>query len=120
MKSRAVQHQNPDVSLWLLNLLELKVKLEELITMKALQAKRLNEGGGDIQDHIIDDMLMKVDGAPFRNVCAHVSIPLADEIDAICASLDISKRRFIEGALIDALKRAQAIVSEVKPFELEQ
>lgn len=93
--------------------------LEELVTLKALQLKRLNDGEGDVQDRIIDDMLVKVDGQPFRNVCAHLSIPLCDEIDTICSCLDISKRRFIEGALIDALRRSQAIVTQVKPFDLE-
>lgn len=93
--------------------------LDELVTLKALQMKRTNHGGGDIQDHIIDTVLMKSDGAEYRNLCAHISIPLADEIDALCSSLDISKRRFIEGALIDAVKRANAIVSQVQPFELE-
>ena len=93
--------------------------LEELVTLKALEAKRLNHGGGDVQDQLIDTFLMKSDGAAFRNVCAHVGIPLADEIDNLCKLLDISKRRFIEGALIDAVKRSNAIVSQVQPFELE-
>ena len=93
--------------------------LEELVTLKALEAKRLNHGGGDVQDRMIDTVLMKSDGAEFRNVCAHVSIPLADELDNLCAALDISKRRFVEGALIDAVKRANAIVSQVQPFDLE-
>lgn len=93
--------------------------LEELVRLKALQAKRLHSGGGDVQDQIIDTVLMKNDGDQYRNLCAHVSIPLAEEIDGLCTSLDISKRRFIEGALIDAVKRANAIVIEVQPFELE-
>lgn len=95
------------------------MNLDELVTLKALQAKRLNGGGGDIQDQMIDTVLMKVDGAEYRNMCAHVSIPLADEVDGLCASLSISKRRFIEGALIDAVKRTNAIVSQVRPFDLE-
>lgn len=94
------------------------MNFEELVTLKALEAKRLNHGGGDVQDQMIDSFLMKTDGAEFRNVCAHVSIPLADELDSLCKSLDISKRRFIEGALIDAVKRANAIVSQVQPFDL--
>jgi hypothetical protein len=99
--------------------MEFAMLLEELVTLKALERKRLNHGGGDIQDQIIDTVLMKSDGAEYRNLCAHISIPLADEVDSICTSLDISKRRFIEGALIDAVKRANAIVSQVQPFDLE-
>lgn len=92
---------------------------EELVTLKALEAKRLNHGGGDVQDQIIDSVLMKSDGGEFRNMCAHISVPLADEIDNLCGMLDISKRRFVEGALIDAVKRANGIISQVQPFDLE-
>lgn len=96
-----------------------EMKLDELITLKALEQKRLQHGGGDVQDMLIDDFLMKSDGDKFRNLCAHIGIPLADEIDNLCESLDISKRRFIEGALIDAVKRSNAILSQVQPFDLE-
>lgn len=92
---------------------------EELVTLKALKRKQLNTEGGDHSEVLIDQFLMKTDGDKFRNVCAHISIPLADELDALCDSLDISKRRFVEGALIAAVKRANAIVSQVKPFDLE-
>lgn len=95
------------------------MKLEELVTLKALEAKRANMGHGDVQDRIIDDVFLKQDGGPFRNLCTHISNVLFDEIDELCASLDISKRRFVEGALIDAVKRSNAIVSSVKPFDLE-
>lgn len=95
------------------------MKFDELVTLKALEAKRLHSGEGDLMDKIVDDILIKTDGADFRNLCAHISIPLADEIDNLCNSLDISKRRFVEGALIDAVKRANAIVSQVQPFDLE-
>ena len=94
------------------------MQLEELVRLKALEAKRANHGGGDIHDLLIDDF-MKKDGGEFKNMCAHISLPLYDEIENMCSTLDISKRRFVEGALIDAVKRANAIVSEVKPFDLE-
>lgn len=95
------------------------MNFEELVTLKALKRKQLTTEGSDFSDQLVDDLLTKADGDTFRNVCAHLSIPLADELDALCSALDISKRRFIEGALIDAVKRANAIVSQVKPFELE-
>jgi hypothetical protein len=95
------------------------MKLDELITLKALEIKRSNSGQSEISDRITDEMLMKSDGAEFRNVCAHLSIPLATEIDSICSLLSISKRRFIEGALIAAVARANATIAEVKPFDLE-
>lgn len=91
---------------------------EELVTLKALKQKQLTTEGSDLSDVLIDQILMKSDGDQFRNVCAHISIPLADELDGLCNALDISKRRFVEGALIDAVKRANAIVSQVQPFDL--
>lgn len=91
---------------------------EELVTLKALKQKQLTTEGSDMSDVLIDQLLMKNEGDLFRNVCAHISIPLADELDALCNALDISKRRFVEGALIDAVKRANAIVSQVQPFDL--
>lgn len=94
------------------------MNLEELVRLKALEKKRLFSGDGDIQDAMIDEF-MKRDGGEFRNMCAHISLPLYDEIENTCKLLDISKRRFVEGALIDAIKRANAIVSEVQPFDLE-
>jgi len=94
------------------------MNLDDLLRLKALEMKRLASGGGDVQDRIIDDLL-KRDGGEFRNMCAHISPQLYSEIENICESLDVSKRRFVEGALIDAVKRATAIVEEVKPFELE-
>lgn len=95
------------------------MKLDELVTLKALEIKRINSGQSEISDRITDEFLVKSDGADFRNVCAHLSIPLCNEIDGICGLLGISKRRFIEGALIAAVSRANATIAEVKPFDLE-
>ena len=94
------------------------MNLAELVRLKALEAKRFNHGGGDVQDQLIDDF-MKRDGGEFRNICAHISPQLFEEIESICSQLSISKRRFVEGALIEALKNATVIISEVQPFDLE-
>lgn len=94
------------------------MRLDELVRLKALEIKRLHSGHGDMQDHIIDDLL-KQNGSEFRNICAHISPALYAEIDELCGNLSISKRRFVEGALIDAVKRGNAIMAEVQPFDLE-
>lgn len=46
-----------------------------------------------------------------KNVCAKVSVQLSDEIDSICGFLDISKRKFLEAAFIEAVNKAKAIIS---------
>ena len=95
------------------------MKLEDFVTLKALEAKRIREGGGEMNDAVIDEFVKK-EGAVFKNFCAHISIPLYEEIDSVCTSLDISKRRFLEGALIDAMRKTRAVLAEVKPFETER
>lgn len=95
------------------------MNLKELLQLKALELKRTAEGQNDISDRLIEDILAKSPGSEYRNICAHCSVQLADEIDNICGLLGLSKRRFIEGALIEAVKLAQAAIAEVKPFELE-
>lgn len=50
--------------------------------------------------------------AGFRNVCAKVAPKLAEDIADVCATLDIRQRRFVEAALLDAVRRAQTIIEE--------
>lgn len=46
-----------------------------------------------------------------KNVCAKVSVQLSDEIDQIAGLLHISKRVFIEAALIQAVEQANEIMT---------
>lgn len=48
-----------------------------------------------------------------RNVCALIHTELFDRLENTCAYLDISKREFIESAVIEALNMADAITKEV-------
>ena len=48
----------------------------------------------------------------FKNVCAKVAPQVADDIDNICGLLSISKRRFVEAALLSALDEAKRIMRE--------
>lgn len=50
--------------------------------------------------------------AQFRNVCALIHIDLFNELESICGLLDLSKRKFIEGALIEAIANANRIIDE--------
>jgi hypothetical protein len=53
-----------------------------------------------------------------KNVCAKLSVELSDKIDETCNLLDVSKRQFIENALIEALDRSQQLIDEIDPFEV--
>jgi len=57
------------------------------------------------------------DALPLRNVCAKLSIELAEEIDQVCSTLGISKRLFIQNALIEACAQAKQALQDVNAFE---
>ena len=86
---------------------------EELILAKAYQFKTQNSN--------ILDVIERAGGIPeslVKNVCAKVSIELSDDLDEVCNLLSISKRQFIEIALIEALSKARQIMDdEVEMFE---
>lgn len=50
---------------------------------------------------------------PLRNVCAKLTVELSDRIDSTVAVLGISKRLFIERALIEAMDQADAALAAV-------
>ena len=93
------------------------MKFDELIRLKALQLKSANSGQSNAE--LIESQLQLPEvseGFKLRQVCAMVSPQLFDELEGTCELLGVSKRRFVEGALIDAIDRAAVIVSEVDPF----
>lgn len=54
---------------------------------------------------------------PLRNVCAKLTVELAERIDRTAETLGVTKRQFIERALIDAMDQADAMVREVGVFD---
>lgn len=56
------------------------------------------EGGGNIDSFKIPEL---------KNVCAKLSVELSDHLDEVCSKLSLSKRQFIEMALIQALEYAE-------------
>jgi 3-methyladenine DNA glycosylase AlkD len=49
-----------------------------------------------------------------------VSIDLFERVEECCKQLELSKRRFVEMALQEALRQAETIVAEVDPFVGEE
>jgi hypothetical protein len=94
------------------------MKFDEVIRLKALQLKALNSGQSN--QELIDAQLDLPEVSKelkLRQVCAMVSPQLFNELEGTCELLGISKRRFVEGALVEAIDRAAAIVNEVSPFD---
>lgn len=65
--------------------------------------------------HLFEDELEA--SGQCKNVCAKVSVQLSDEIDNICGLLNISKRKFIEAAFIEAITKAKAIIDAEGVYE---
>lgn len=91
--------------------------LTELLTYRALHFKLSSVTGSDLlleraieQDSTTTDLRLK-------NVCAKLSVQLSDRLDNTVNILDISKRRFIEAAIIAALDEADRVMKEVDIFE---
>lgn len=96
------------------------MKFDEMIRLQALKLKALNAVGTDnLRDSPIQDRLFAeaFEQGQLRNICAMVSPELFDQVEQACSLLEISKRRFVESALIEAVDRAEAIVADVAPFE---
>lgn len=67
------------------------------------------------QNHEIIEAVISSGDEPMllRNVCAKLTVELSDRVDAMVALLGISKRVFIERALIEAIDRAEAAIEAV-------
>jgi hypothetical protein len=87
---------------------------DELIRYKALHLKYVSDNQGLMDMIALDEVEHNI---PMKNVCAMVSQQLFDSLTNTCSLLDISKRTFIEGALIEALNKAEKIIEEEGIFE---
>jgi hypothetical protein len=78
--------------------------LDALITHAALCFMHANDR---ISDHFINES----ESPSLRNVCAKVSAQLSDRLDDTTRLLGISKRAFIECALLEALEKSDQILA---------
>jgi hypothetical protein len=93
----------------------------EIIKLQALKLKATIDGH---HPQIIDSLLnapanqeeVKKD---FRNVCALITQGQFEALESLCSLLDLSKREVISMALNEFIPKANAIVSEVNPFEAQ-
>ena len=90
-----------------------RTELEEMILFKALGFKQ-SRTGVNLIDHIENGNITA--NIELKNVCAKVSPELAEELDNTCHLLGISKRRFVEAAIVEALNKADEIMADVDIF----
>lgn len=69
-------------------------------------------GGSKIIDSLAASDPAFAEKNKMRNVCALITSELFDRLENTCSFLDISKREFIESALIEALELADKITEE--------
>lgn len=93
------------------------MKFDQFIQYRALSMKASVEGTSSSK--ILDNAIEKDPklAAHFKTVCAPISIELFERLDHTLGLLDISKRTFIEAAIIDALDKADVIMAQVDIFE---
>ena len=80
---------------------------DSLVTQKALAFLSSLD-----QPDLVDAMIDAGDsgGVSTKNVCAKVSPALAAKIDQVAELLGITKRRFLEAAFVEAVRRAEEIM----------
>lgn len=95
------------------------MNFNQYIQFRALSAKASIEGTGfnsDFAEALIEKAAA-ASPAEFKTVCAPISIPLFDRLTNTLSILEISKRSFIEAAIVEALNKADEIMKEVDVFE---
>lgn len=84
----------------------MKNLFDEFITYRSLHLKYASSHNlGFFPDEILDV-------SQFRNVCAKLHPELIDRLESTIGLLGMTKRDFIELALLDALDRAEKILHE--------
>jgi nucleoside 2-deoxyribosyltransferase len=88
-------------------------KLTELLMYKALHFKQAS------RNDVVVELLLdhEENKTQTKQLCAKVSPQLATRLDEACNLLDISKRRFIEAAIISALDQADRVVASINIFD---
>ena len=76
--------------------------VDELVTLRTLHVKREHEAKDIIEAGVASGEISR----HVKNVCAKLPIPLVERLEEVLEILEISKREFIETAVIDALDRA--------------
>lgn len=85
------------------------MRFDEVIQLQVLKLKALQQGAnmGRLIDHAID----QGDLPQLRQMCAKVHPEMYERLEQVTNLLDMSKREFIEGAVSDALARAEEAIA---------
>lgn len=82
----------------------------EYLHYKVLELKFKTIQGEQFSNLIEAVIEADAQAAQTKNVCAKLSVQLSDELDSIVGLLNMSKRQFIEMALIQAIEHANHLI----------
>lgn len=88
---------------------------DEVLTLQALKFKQTHTlghsfDGVDLIQHVLDsnpDEKVKL-----RNICAFIQPALFEKIESLCSMLELSKRQFVEMALVDLVAKANSTIEK--------
>lgn len=86
----------------------MRTPLNLLVTERIL-TRISQSGNSDLLELALDDS--DLGERITKNVCAKVSIQLSDRIDEIVGILGCSKRKFLEAAFLEAVDKADLIIT---------
>jgi hypothetical protein len=95
-----------------LNPMEYKMNFDQLIQYKALHRQYTISGA--LPDALVEAVSHDGNKAHVRNVCALISVDLFEQLEHTCGILAITKRQFIEAALVECLAKAAPKVIETE------
>lgn len=95
------------------------MKLDEVLQLQVLKLKALTSGENNrrLVDRIVDE---DGEALPLRQMCAKVSVELYNDLEEVCGLLDMTKRMFIESAVIEALDRAHELIHRSGALEQQR
>lgn len=88
------------------------MNLDDVIQLQVLKRKAASRGGVG-RDSMNEALLSREDIADqvqLKQMCAKVSQALHQDVDSLCSILDLSKREFIENALIETCRRSWEVI----------
>jgi SAM-dependent MidA family methyltransferase len=88
------------------------MRLEEMIQLGTLRLKADIDGSN--VERLFGDALLADHKDKLRNVCALISNELFDALDDVVQKLSVSKRQFIEAAIVEAVEKAEASLATLQ------
>jgi hypothetical protein len=88
-------------------------RMNEFLTHSLLNFKH----SGGLPDDMIEELVNNDVTPVYKNICAKLSISLADNLENACSILHCSKRVFVESAVIEALRQFDELSEEYDVYE---